>query len=125
MLVCSMAWAEDEVSPEQVAGAKTIDVTEAKALFDQGVLFVDVRKDKDWAAGRIPDAIHLELKTVFTEENLSKEVKKDESFVLYCNGPSCLRSSAASAKAVEWGFKSVYYFRDGFPAWKSASYPVE
>ena len=76
------AVAGDKVSPEQVSGAVTIDASKAKQLFDQGVAFVDVRKDKDWNAGRIPDAIHLELKSVYTADSLGKEVKKaDRNFI--------------------------------------------
>jgi len=114
-----------KISPETVNGAETIDSAKAKVLFDKGVLFVDVRSDKDWSAGRIPDAIHLNVKTAFNEGSLAKEVKKGEEVVMYCNGESCLRSSKASAMAVGWGFTKVYYYRLGFPAWKSAGYPVE
>ena len=114
-----------DVSPEQVAGATTVDTAQARALFDKEVAFVDVRKDSDWDAGRIPGAIHLDLKGKFTEEGLSAEVKKDEPLVLYCNGSSCLRSSEASVMAVGWGFGKVHYYRDGFPAWKAGGNPVE
>lgn len=114
-----------KISPESVTGAETVDSSKAKALFDKGVLFVDVRSDKDWSAGRIPDAIHLNVKTAFNEESLLKEAKKNEEIVLYCNGESCLRSSKASAMAVGWGFSKVYYYRLGFPDWKAAGYPVE
>jgi len=119
------SYAAGKVSPTTVAGAKTINAAEAKALFDKGVIFLDVRKDKDWAAGRIPDAIHIELKKKLNEASMSGAIKKDQEVVIYCNGEKCLRSSKASKKAVAWGFKKVYYFRDGFPAWKSAGYPVE
>ena len=114
-----------EVSPEFIDGATTVDTAKAKELFDSGVLFVDVRKDKDWAAGRIPDAVHIELKKAFNEDALSAEVEKDEPVVIYCNGHKCLRSSEAANLAVGWGFSKVYYYRDGFPAWKAAHYPVE
>lgn len=114
-----------EVSPEQVPGAMTVDTATARALFDQQVAFVDVRKDSDWDAGRIPGAIHLDLKGKFTEQDLSAEVKKEEPVVIYCNGSSCLRSSEASALAAGWGFGKVHYYRDGFPAWKAAGNPVE
>lgn len=117
--------AGDKVSPEAVTGATTVDAKKAKELFDQGIIFVDVRKDSDWNAGRIPDAIHLDLKTIFNAENLEKEVKKTEPLVMYCNGPKCLRSSKASAKAIEWGFSKIYYFREGYPAWKAEGYPTE
>lgn len=115
----------EEVSPQTVSGATTVDAAAAKALFDDGVIFIDVRKDKDWEAGRIPDAVHIELKSKFNEAALLEEVEKSEKLVIYCNGEKCMRSSKASAQAVGWGFTQVYYFRDGFPAWKEAGYGVE
>ena len=117
--------AGDKVSPETVKGATTVNAAQAKGMFDKGTVFVDVRSDKDWAAGRIPDAVHLELKKVFNEASLVAVVKKDQDVVFYCNGHSCLRSSEASEQAVGWGFTKVHYFRDGVPAWKDAGYPVE
>lgn len=114
-----------KVSPMSVDGAKTVTAAEAKGLFDKGSIFLDVRSDKDWGAGRIPDAIHIELKKKLNEESMGKQIKKGDVVVIYCNGASCLRSSKASVKAVGWGYSKVYYFRDGFPAWKSAGYPVE
>jgi len=120
-----MSQAGDKVSPETVNGATTVDAAKAKSLFDKGVIFLDVRKDKDWAAGRVPDAIHIELKKKLNADSMSKQIKKDQQVVIYCNGSKCMRSSKASAKAVGWGFTKVFYFRDGFPAWKAAGYPVE
>jgi rhodanese-related sulfurtransferase len=116
--------AADE-SPMTVDGATTIDAAKAKELFDQGVVFVDVRSDKDWEAGRVPGAVHIELKHKYNEASLSAAVAKDKPVVLYCNGPSCMRSSEASAQAVSWGFTKVSYYREGYPDWKAAGYPVE
>ena len=123
--VPSMAQAGKKVSPENVTGAITVDAKKAKALFDKGIVFVDVRKDKDFAAGRVPDAVHIELKKAYNKDSLGKHVKTGDSVVVYCNGHSCMRSAKAAEKAVSWGYSKVYYFRDGFPAWKSAGYPVE
>jgi len=123
--IASPVIAGDKISPVSVDGATSVDTAKARALFDKGVIFVDVRKDKDWNAGRVPDAVHIELKKVLSEKTLSKEVKKDQEVVIYCNGEKCMRSSKASAKAVGWGFSKVYYYRDGFPAWKAAGHPVE
>lgn len=114
-----------KVSPVTVPGASTVSAADAKKLFDKGVVFVDVRKGKDWDAGRIPGAKHIELKKVLSEETLGKAVGKGKDVVIYCNGPSCLRSSKAAVKAVGWGYSKVHYFREGFPAWKKAGYPVE
>lgn len=111
-------------SPKTISGATTIDARIAKALFDKGITFIDVRKDKDWKTGRIPGAVHLELKKEYSTDSLRKVVKKSQKVVLYCNGSKCMRSSKASAKAVKWGFTDVQYFRGGLPAWKAAGYLV-
>ena len=113
------------VSPVTVPGATTVTVEEAAALFDAGVVFVDVRKPSDYEAGRIPGAVHLDSTSAFTEAALEAVVGKEEKVVIYCNGESCLRSSEASALAVGWGFTQVFYLRDGYPAWDAAGLPVE
>lgn len=125
LCVTTFTHAEDKISPNTVKGTETVDAQKAKSLFDRGVLFVDVRSSKDWDAGRIPGAEHIEFNAKFSEDTLSKVAKKDAELVLYCNGPKCMRSSEASEKAVIWGYSKVYYFRDGFPAWQGAGYPVE
>ena len=121
----SQSIAEDKVSPMTIDGATTVTTDEAKKLFDQGALFVDVRRDSDWEVGRVQDAIHLNSKSNFNEANLLKELKKDEPAIFYCNGEKCMRSSNTAAQAVSWGFTKVYYYRDGFPAWKKAGLPSE
>jgi TolB-like protein len=70
----------------EVKGATTIDVTTAKALFDRGVPFVDVRNMRHWSRGHIPRAVHLSLYTVFSEFELSKIVSKDQEVVIHCDG---------------------------------------
>ena len=114
-----------ELAPEKVDGAVTIDGNRAKALFDQGTLFVDPRKDSDWDAGRIPGAVHLELNNQLSQDSLLAEAKQDEEIVFYCNGIKCRVSGEACTQAVSWGFTKVYYYRTGFPDWKSRGYPVE
>lgn len=114
-------------APMTVEGVTTINAEQAKNLFDEGVLFVDPRRDSDWAAGRIPDAEHLELNTNFNEASLldAAEGDKTAKVVFYCNGPKCARSAKCATQAISWGFTNIFYFRDGFPEWKNAGYPVE
>ncbi|MCU7834339.1 MAG: rhodanese-like domain-containing protein [gamma proteobacterium symbiont of Taylorina sp.] len=119
------SFAGDKISPMNIDGAKTVTTAEAKKLFDEGVLFIDVRKDKDWNAGRVSDAVQLNIKTKLSAETMAAEMKKDDPAVIYCNGERCMRSSDACKKAVDWGFTNIYYYRDGFPAWKNAGHPVE
>jgi tetratricopeptide (TPR) repeat protein/rhodanese-related sulfurtransferase len=108
-----------------VTGATTIDHRQARKLHDRGVKFVDVRAAKGFSSGHVPGAFNLDVATELSRERLSRIVGKDEEFVLSCHGKTCPDSAYASAKAVIWGFKRVYYFAGGFPAWKEAGYPVE
>ena len=114
-----------EAAPLTVDGASTVSSVEAKALFDRGAIFIDPRGDADWDAGRVPGAIHLALRGGLTEERLSEVADRDDPLVFYCNGIKCGVSSKACAKAVSWGFTNVYYYREGFPAWEAAGYPIE
>jgi TolB-like protein/Flp pilus assembly protein TadD len=70
----------------EVKGATSIDVTTAKALYDRGVRFVDVRNMRHWSKGHIPGAVHLFFYTVFSELQLSKTVSKDQEVVIHCGG---------------------------------------
>jgi rhodanese-related sulfurtransferase len=121
----SAALAAKEDSPATIPGATTVDVEQTKQLFMQGVKFIDVRKDSDWEAGRIPLAYHIELKHHFTPETLGAVVTKTEPVVFYCNSLKCHRSGKAAKKAVAWGYQKVYYFRLGYPNWKKAMHPIE
>jgi rhodanese-related sulfurtransferase len=114
-----------DATPESVAGATTVDAAAAKQLFDDEAAFVDLRKENVWNSGRIPGAIWLDFKGGFSKEALEAEVDKDEKIVFYCSGVRCPRSAKAAEKALAWGYEQVFYFRDGFPGWKSAGYPVE
>lgn len=114
-----------KVSPTHVTGAETINTIKAKQLFDRGAKFLDVRSFRDWEAGRIPASSHIELKKDLNEESLSAIANKDEEIVIYCNSIGCLRSSKACKKAVSWGYSKIYYYRLGFPDWKSNGYAVE
>ncbi len=118
------------ISPKRISGATTIQPEKARQLWEQGITFVDPRSDTDWRVGHIPNAVHIRNDPGGEPEELSPEtlaqaVGKDEPVVFYCNGPECDRSSNSTAKAVKWGWKRVYYFRGGFPAWQDANYPVE
>ena len=114
-----------DVSPLSVSGASSIDATEAKQLFDAGVVFVDVRDISGRDYGYIPGSIFLDLELDFTEEALGDVIDREEPVVIYCAGHRCLRSSKAVEKAVSWGFTHTYYFRNGFAAWKVAGYPYD
>ncbi len=113
-------------SVETVQGAKTINAQEAKALWLKGAHFIDARKSSDWASGRVPSALHIDIKKgSYTESYIGNLIGKNEPVISYCNAEKCHRAASGAAKLVKYGFTQVYYFRDGFPAWKNAGYPYE
>jgi rhodanese-related sulfurtransferase len=119
------------VSPQTVPGATTVDAAKAHELWKARVWFVDPRKPAEFDAGHVPGAINIEYspskpdKQKLTAATLEAEVPKSEAVLFYCNAEKCDRSSWGAALASEWGWKEVYYFRDGYPAWVAAGHPVQ
>ena len=112
-------------SPETVAGATTIDAATAKRLYDEGAVFIDVRNPRLYAKKHIPRAHHLDLKNGFDEQAVNAIADVQTPIVIYCSGVKCGRSYRAAARAVDWGYTRVQYFRGGIVAWKDAGYPLE
>lgn len=125
LFLSSAATGTDYRAPDSVEGATTISAEQAKALYDQGLVFIDVRNPRLYARRHIPGGHHLDLMNSFTKESLEAVVGYEEPLVIYCSGVKCSRSSRSTAFAVSWGFKRVHYFRGGIVDWKKAGYPVE
>jgi rhodanese-related sulfurtransferase len=114
----------DNLAPDDIEGAHTISTATAKLFFDKGYPFIDVRGLDDFNMGHIPGAYHLSIRSDFKEQNLHAVVKKDQPAVIYCNGISCMGSSIATQKAIEWGWTNIFYYREGIKDWKQQNYPV-
>jgi TolB-like protein/class 3 adenylate cyclase/rhodanese-related sulfurtransferase len=106
-----------------VKGAIEIDAAEARSLHDRGIVFIDVRGSVDFGQGHIPGARNLLFHEVW--DSLSQIVSPSEAVVFYCEDRACHLSANSSAQALIMGYTKVYYFADGFTAWKNADYPVE
>ncbi len=70
-------------SPTEVEGTTTVDEAAAKALFDRGVPFVDVRRASIYYDGHIPGAVNLHWVGKFTEAALGEIATKDQEVVIY------------------------------------------
>ena len=116
-------------SLKEVDGATTVDLAVAKDLFERGVPFVDVRRASIYYDGHVARAVNLHWVGKFTEASLSEVVTKDQEVVIYAwhykDGPWYERATEACKRAVSWGFKKIYYFKEGYPGWKAAGYPSE
>ncbi|RRJ84406.1 rhodanese-like domain-containing protein [Aestuariirhabdus litorea] len=112
-------------SPFKVIGATTINVHQARQLFDAGAVFVDVRSDRQWRWGHIKGARHLELRRDFGKLFYPGYLNRDTPLVIYCNDLDCKRSAFASYLAARWGYTQVYYFRDGYYSWLAWDMPIQ
>lgn len=126
LMFCSNAWAEKPVAPETLKGAITVGVSTATELIvnTPNLLIVDSRKEVEYLKGHIQGSVNL-LDTEMTLEKLGKHAPdKSTPILFYCNGKRCLRSSRASTKAIEWGYKSIYWFRGGWNEWVEKGMPI-
>ncbi|WP_426416776.1 rhodanese-like domain-containing protein [Aestuariirhabdus sp. LZHN29] len=112
-------------SPFNVIGATTINVHQAKQLYDAGAVFVDVRGDRQWRWGHIEGARHMELRRDFGKLFYPGYMERDIPLVIYCNDLDCKRSAFASYLAAKWGYTQVYYFRDGYYSWLAWDMPIK
>ncbi len=81
---------------------------------------LDVRKDKEWQNGNIPNAKHIFLGELM--DNVSK-LDKEQNLAVYC--ASGYRASIAASFLQIKGFKNVHSIPGSFKAWKAANLPIE
>ena len=101
-----------------------VDAAAAKTLHERDAVFIDVRIRSFFDRGHIPGAINIP-NSHFNDNTLAEVAGKDQEVVFYCYGAHCDASNRASSKALIWGYRKVYYFMKGYPAWLDAGYPVE
>ncbi|MDK9719920.1 MAG: metalloregulator ArsR/SmtB family transcription factor [Rhodospirillales bacterium] len=88
----------------------------------QGLVTVlDVRPEREYAAGHIPGSVNVPLKDL--KKRLTTLPAKAE-IVAYCRGPYCVLAFEAVAALREKGF-TVRRLEDGMPEWRAAGLPVE
>jgi len=118
----------------EVPGSTEIDIVTAKAFHDKGVVFIDMSHPDIWAKEHIPGAVNLPAyrigtgpwKNLMKQTTLQEVVSKNEEVVFYrCQTSSCGRGEGYSARAVNWGYKKIYFLVNGTIAWKKAGYPVD
>lgn len=106
----------------RLSGVEQADTLKATRLFNDDALVLDVREDKEYAAGHIPRAKHIPL------GQLSKRIQELEKFKAKPVLVTC-RSGHRSARACgvlkKAGFETVYNQAGGIIAWERANLPVE
>ncbi|MCK5109910.1 MAG: rhodanese-like domain-containing protein [Arcobacteraceae bacterium] len=131
------------IEDAKAAGIKAITVAEAKDLYDKKVPFIDCRSTKMFAKGRVKGSklVAYKAKGGKKEKKVGWDVTKDEKIIpkflskmpsdksagviFYCQGETCWRAYKAAVVAQKNGYTNAYWFKNGYPAWKKAGYPVE
>ena len=110
-----------------VADAKSrvreVSAEEVLAWQDAGRTFhlVDVREESEWAAGHLPEAVHLGKGIL--ERDVEKRIPDAEAeIVLYCGGG--YRSALAADNLQRMGYRNVRSLAGGFSGWREAGYEV-
>lgn len=123
-------------TPEVLPGAAIVTAEQVKKMMAQGVPLFDVRPDSHYREGHIPGAKHVPYQLNSPKEpdyddavdkfDLGKLPQdKNAPMIFQCNGAECWYSYKAARYMVKRGFKKVYWYRTGIPAWKAAGYPIE
>ncbi len=102
---------------------KRIDVEEAKRLIDEGkVRVIDVRNPDEWAAGHIPQAIHIPLPQIVNNPQASLSGDFDQPQLFVCAVGE--RSAVACEVAAMLGYREIYNLTGGTNAWIKSGHPI-
>jgi rhodanese-related sulfurtransferase len=123
-------------TPAKLTGVEVVDAAKAKSLMAAGAKMIDTRVANEFAEAHIKGAINVpykekSAKTADFDANadsfdLSKlPADKTAAIITQCNGAECWKSYKGAVAASKAGHKKVYWFRGGFPEWKSKGLPVE
>lgn len=83
---------------------------------------VDVREESEWAAGRLPQAMHLG-KGIIERDIETRVPDASTELVLYCGGG--YRSALAADSLQRMGYQNVWSLDGGFRAWREAGFSVD
>ena len=100
----------------------TVEEVRAKQQKHEEFIFVDVREDSEWQAGRAAGSIHLGRGVI--ERDIEREIRdQNAEIVLYCGGG--FRSALAADMLQKMGYRNVLSMAGGIKAWRDRGYPLE
>lgn len=105
----------------RLSGLNQIGTAEATRLINNDALVLDVREDKEWAEGHIPNSRHIPMAQL--SKRLGELEKfKDKPIVVSCR--SGHRSATICRTLKKSGFDNVHNLAGGIIAWEQAGLPV-
>src|SRR5574343_424166 len=103
-------------------GKGQVSPAEATRLINQeNAVVLDVRESDEFAAGHLPDAIHLPLGAL-GERIGELEKFRDRAIVVCC--ATGMRSGKACGVLAKQGFAKAHGLAGGVDAWLAAGYPL-
>ena len=89
---------------------------------NQPYVLLDIREDHEWAAGHLPEAMHLGKGII--ERDIEQTVAdKKQKIVLYCGGG--YRSALSAQTLQQMGYQNVFSLTGGYREWCERKLPVE
>lgn len=113
-------------APDSIPGAVIVTAEQVVELIlaKPDLVIIDSRKKSEFTKGHIEGALNL-LNTEMQRADLETRIpEKATPILFYCNGERCLRSSDALRKAMDWGYRNVFWFRGGWKEWTDKRLPV-
>lgn len=116
-------WAKP-IAGNETGILKIITAPEVKEMLSskEGIL-INSLTSIEYTIQHIPGSINIPLYEMDNNKNLPEN--KSTTLVFYCMGNSCLYSRKASIKAMELGYKNVFWFEGGIPDWYRFNYPMK
>ena len=105
----------------KLSGIEEANTLKATRLYNEDALILDVREDKEFAAGHIPRAKHIPLGKLATR---IQELDKHKAKPILVTCRSGQRSARACGILKKAGFTTVYNQAGGIIAWERANLPV-
>jgi rhodanese-related sulfurtransferase len=108
---------------QQKNAARKADVNEFEKLWkDKKSVVLDVRTDKEFAAGHIPGALNLNFHGTDFEKKVAA-LNKDRTYLVHC--AAGVRSAKACEVMTRLGFTNLVDLPSGFKGWEKAGKPVQ
>jgi rhodanese-related sulfurtransferase len=105
----------------KLSGVDEADTLKATRLYNDDALVLDVREEKEYAAGHIPKARLIPLGQLASR---MQELDKFKSKPILVTCRSGHRSARACGMLKKAGFETVYNQAGGIIAWERANLPV-
>ena len=108
---------------QKTEGVNVVDATVfEQSLTIENAQVVDARTASEYATGKIPNAINIDV----LEDDFSTKVAqldKTKPILVYCK--SGVRSAKATAILKELGFTTIYELEGGITSWNTQGKPIE